>query len=348
MSDQDPVRVGQVGLGWFGQIHAQTWLGVPGTELVGVCDTDPAKLRLDSGPAAQSSFHVSAGSDPLVLPDGVRRHARLDELLDDGIDVLDVVVHESAHAELVRAALLAGVHVIVEKPMALALAEVRELIDLAAERHRHIYVGHILRFDPRNVHLAAMIDRDSLRHMSFHRNFQETAHQVYGRVHPVFGAAIHDIDLALWYAGRRPETVSAFASSYFGAATPDVLDIVLHWGDGLRAVVQNSWHLSASCPYGFEFAGEVQTRGTTYVVRNEPDLHVWDASGVTSPEMHFWPLIHGARAGAIHAELTHFADCVRQGVASDRVPLAQVLWTAEIADAVLRATADAGHGPVAL
>ncbi|MEU4338101.1 Gfo/Idh/MocA family oxidoreductase [Micromonospora lupini] len=344
----EPLRVGQVGLGWFGGIHAQTWPAVAGAELVAVCDADPTRLQPNGGGDAQDSFHVDAGHGQLRLPDSVARFNDLDDLLGSGIDLLDVVVSEQAHADVVRRGLLAGVDVIVEKPIALDLADVRELIDVARTVGRNLYVGHILRFDVRNAALAGMVDAGGLRHMSFQRNFQTAAHQVYGRIHPVFGAAIHDIDLAVWYAGRRPNAISAFTSSFLGAATPDVLDIVLHWDDGLRAVIQNSWHVAAACPFGFEFECKVQTAGATYVLRNEPDLHVWDAAGVRAPEMHFWPLSGETRAGAIRAELQHYADCSRDGIASPRVPLEQVLWCAEIADTVITATAGGAEGSVRL
>jgi predicted dehydrogenase len=347
MSDR-PVRVGQVGLGWFGSIHAQTWLRLRGVQLVGVHDRDVTRLHASGGADAQNAFHVATAHEPLRLPEHVARHADLDSLLSIGIDVLDVVVDERAHADIVRRALLAGVDVIVEKPLAVKLHDVRELIELAEACQRNLYVGHLLRFDVRNATVASLVHGASLRHLSFQRNFQTIAHQVYGRVHPVYAAAVHDIDLAVWYSRRRPQSVTAFASNYLGGATPDVLDIVLHWGDGLRAIIQNSWHLPPSCPYGFEFECKVQTENGTYVVRNEPDVQIWDSAGVASPDMYFWPTMHNARVGAIRAELEHFTDCVRERVASPQIPLEHVLWTAEVSDAVLGALAEPEEGPIRL
>lgn len=342
------VRVGQVGLGWFGRIHASAWLAVPEVELVGVCDRDESLLRGGTHDAAQSSFHVDAADDALILPDSVARYSDVEDLLASDIDVLDVVVDETGHAELVRRGLEAGLHVVVEKPVALSAAEVRELVALARRRDRQLYAGQVLRFDTRNVTIGDRLRGASLRHLSLQRNFQRSAHAVYGRIHPVFGAMVHDIDLAHWYVGRRPDAVTAFASSFLGQPTPDVLDVVLHWDDGIRAVLQNSWHLAPSCPYGFEFECKVQTDTATFVVRNEPDVQIWDADSVTSPEMHFWPSNHGRRTGALRAELEHFARCAAAGIPSDRVPLEQVMWTAEVADAVIAASARPDAGPVKL
>lgn len=346
--NRDRVRVGQVGLGWFGRIHASAWLAVPEVELVGVCDRDPTMLAPGVHHAAQSSFHIDAAEIDLVLPDSVERHLDLDDLLASGIDVLDVVADEVEHAALVRRGLESGVHVVVEKPVALTAREVRELVALAERQDRHLYAGQVLRFDTRNVCVAGHLRRSELRHLSLQRNFQRSAHDVYGRVHPVFGAMVHDIDLAHWYVGRRPAAVSAFGSSFFGQPHPDVLDVVLHWDNGLRAVIQNSWHLAPSCPYGFEFECKVQSDSATLVIRNEPDVQVWNTDGVAFPEMHLWPSSYGQRTGALRVELEHFARCATAGRPSDRVPLEQVVWTAEVAEAVLAALDRPGQGPVEL
>ena len=336
----DSLRLGQVGLGWFGGIHLQTWTGIEGVQIVGVCDRDPARFEKSRDRSAQDEFHVEgAGAPPVELPSGTLATTDLDELIDAGIDLLDVVVSEEAHAGCVRRGLEAGVDVIVEKPVALSFPEAESLVRLAADVGRNLYVGHIMRFDPRAMTVAALIEGHQLKHMSMQRNFQRVAHDVYGRTHPVHNAAIHDLDLALWYAGRPPERVSAFESRFLGRETPDVLDIILHWEDGLRAVIQNSWHLPAGCPYGFEFECKVQTSGDSIVVRNQPDVEVWSSSSSHSPELFFWPYFDHSRRGSLRSELEHFATRARSRLPSDRVPVHQVLWLMKVADAVLEALA---------
>lgn len=324
------IRVGQVGLGWFGSIHLQTWQGVRGAAVTGVCDVDPSRFTFDDSSLAQDKFHSGHVNSLRELPSGVDEYHDLDDLLASGIDLLDVVTTEGSHAECVRRGLERGIDVVVEKPLALSHSEARELVELARTNGCNLYVGHVLRFDPRNVCLAETLDRAALRHMSFQRNFQTAAHDVYGRVHPVHSAVVHDLDLALWYAGRPPAQVHTYESSFLQRETPDVVDIVLEWDDGLRAIVQNSWHLAPSCPYGFEFEAKVQTLGTTFVIRNEPDLQVWGPDSAHVPELHFWPYLGGARHGALRSELQHFADCCEAGAPSDRVPLEQVLWLTDL------------------
>ncbi|MGH3939531.1 MAG: Gfo/Idh/MocA family protein [Pseudonocardiaceae bacterium] len=337
VSGKQPVRVGVVGLGWFGRVHIDAWGSVRDADLVGVCDRDPSAFASDST-AAQAEFHVDAGADgTLSLPTDVQRHGSVEDLLASGIDLLDVVVTEDQHANCARAALTSGVDVVVEKPLALTLQEAAELVALAEQHDRRIYVGQVLRFDPRHIALAESVRCKTLRHLSLSRHFQTSAHDVYGRAHPILNAAVHDIDLAIWLAGRAPDRVSAFASHFLDRPNPDCLDLVLEWNGGLRAVIQNSWHLAPTCPYGFVFDCTVHAVEGTYIVRNEPVVQEWSTTTVTAPELFFWPRYAGQRRGALVAELQHVADCVNRGVPSNRVPLGDALQVMSTCQAAMDA-----------
>jgi predicted dehydrogenase len=334
-----PIRVGVVGLGWFGRTHVDAWKSVRGAEIVGVCDRDPAAFGQINTPA-QNEFHQDAGKDGTPgIPSDVRRHDSVEDLLASEIDLLDVVVTEDQHASCVRAALNAGVDVLVEKPLALNLREAVELVALAERRGRRLYVGQVLRFDPRHVALAEMIEGHALRHMSFSRHFQSSAHDVYGRAHPVLNAAVHDIDLSIWFAGRAPNRVTAYASHFLRRPNPDTLDLVLEWDSGLRAVIQNSWHLAPTCPYGFIFDCTVHAVEGTYVVRNEPVVQEWSRTAVSAPDLFFWPRYGGDRQGALVAELQHVTDRVALQAPSERVPLTDALRVMSTCQAALDALA---------
>lgn len=346
MNGQTPVRVGVVGLGWFGRTHLDAWASVRGATVVGVCDRDPDALRGDIN-HAQQDFHSDAGGGQVsTTAPAVAQHASLDALLDSGIDLLDVVVTEDQHEACVRTALEAGVDVVVEKPLALDATAATELIRTADRLGRHIYVGQVLRFDPRHVALAELVRGSELRHLSLTRNFQTSAHGVYGRTHPVLNAAVHDIDLAVWLVGRAPDRVAAYASHFLERIHPDVVDLVLEWEGGVRAVVQNSWHLPPTCPFGFTFDCTVQAVDGTYIVRSEPVVQAWSAEGVTSPELFFWPRYAGARRGALVEQLQHFADCAAGHRPSHRVPLTDVVAVMNTCQAAMEALSTGQSQPV--
>jgi hypothetical protein len=130
--------------------------------------------------------------------------------------------------------------------------------------------------------------------------------------------------------------------SFLGRDTADVATGTLWLDGGAIAILQNTWHLAASCPYGFTFETTVHAAGTTYSVRNEPDVHVWGADGVAAPELHFWPRIGGARRGALVDELAHFAACARRGVDSPVIPLDDAVHVIAVAEALQRSARDGG------
>lgn len=333
------IRVGIAGYGWFGRIHAETWRSLPNVELVAICDAD-ASAHSSNGTRAQDAFHVAAGSSA-ASSNGTPYQAFTDVrtmIAESSLDLLDVVVPEAAHFEVAKVGLEAGLDVFVEKPFVTTKVESEALLQLAQTYHANIHIGHVLRFDSRYQALIRALhdNRRDLLSMSLSRNFQESAHSVYGRTHPFFSACIHDIDVALWATGARPTRATAITRRFLGKQHPDVLIGLLEWESGTTAVIQNAWHLSKRCPYGFTFESSFLAQGTTYTIRNVTDLEIWsDDAGAKSPELFFWPEHDGERGGALRAELAYVADCVAGRNPSGRVPLADVHAAICIAEALI-------------
>ena len=128
MVDQ-PVRFGLVGYGLWGRHHGKAIAGTAGAELVAVA------ARSEASRTAAAQDHPGAG----VQEDYQRLVARRD------VDVVDVVVPNYLHFEVALAALEAGKHVLVEKPMVLAVSEADRLLEKARETGRILAVGHELR-----------------------------------------------------------------------------------------------------------------------------------------------------------------------------------------------------------
>ncbi len=118
-----------MGVGHLGSRHARIYAESPNAELVGVADIDRERAR-----AVADAY-------------GVRAVADVAELLSE-IDAASVAVPTASHGEVTEALLEAGVHVLVEKPIAASLAEARRMVDLAKERTRVLAVGHTERHNP--------------------------------------------------------------------------------------------------------------------------------------------------------------------------------------------------------
>jgi predicted dehydrogenase len=336
------LRIGIAGYGWFGRIHHQAWLEVPGAEVVAIADpSGEARAATFDQKSAQDGFHQDTGSsaENEAVSQSVHRYPSAEAMLDaEKLDLVDVTAPEEHHGPLVLLALERGVGVSVEKPFVLTHAEARKVAREAEDRGGHVYVGHVLRFDARyqTVH-ERLATGGVVRHLSLQRHFQRSAHDVYGRTHPYFSALVHDIDLAVWLSRSRVVRVTGITRSFLERPTPDVAVGTLEMECGALAIIQNAWHLSPSCPYGFSFDTTILADGGTFCVRNEPDVHVWTRDhGVAAPELHFWPLVGGRRRGALVAELTHFAECVRRKIASPIMPLGDAVHAIAVAESLQR------------
>jgi len=107
-----PLRVGIVGCGAISRNHLEAFAAVDGTEVVAVCDVDPARAR-----AAADAHGVPAA------------YGSVEELLAHGVDIVSVCTPHPTHRDVVLAAAAAGVHVLCEKPIAVDLDSAQEMVD---------------------------------------------------------------------------------------------------------------------------------------------------------------------------------------------------------------------------
>ena len=128
MGGERKTRVGVIGVGHVGQHHARIYRELPGVELAGIADIDPARLQ-----------EVRKVAEAPVFQD-------YRELFGH-VEGVSLAVPTHLHAQIARECLDRGVDVLVEKPMAQTLEEAEELTDLAKRRGRILQVGHVERFN---------------------------------------------------------------------------------------------------------------------------------------------------------------------------------------------------------
>ena len=139
------VRIGIVGVGFMGRIHYLAAQRLTDARVVAVCSRDKAKLAGDWS-ATRGNFGPPPGHVNLT---GVGRYETLAELLaDPGIDLVDVCNPTAQHPDTVIAALEAGKHVLVEKAIALTLADADRMLAAAKRAGKHLLVAHVLPFFP--------------------------------------------------------------------------------------------------------------------------------------------------------------------------------------------------------
>jgi predicted dehydrogenase len=135
------LRVGLVGIGFMGWIHYLSYEKAKGVKLAAVCTRDERKLGGDwSG--IKGNFGPPGEKVNLT---GVTKYTDLKQLLaDPSIDLVDICLPPNLHAEASIAALKAGKHVFVEKPMGLTAAECDQIMRAADKVGKQIFVGHVL------------------------------------------------------------------------------------------------------------------------------------------------------------------------------------------------------------
>lgn len=174
MSHSHPLKVGVVGVGYLGRFHALIYARLEQVELVGVCDTDPERA---AGIAAEAG--CAAWDDPFAL---IGR-----------VDAVSIAVPTRAHHAVACAYLEQGIHVLLEKPLAVDAQEGAEIVRAAEQHDAVLQVGHLERFNAGVMALAARIDAPRYIEAQRMGGFVERATDV----DVVADLMIHDIDIIL-------------------------------------------------------------------------------------------------------------------------------------------------------
>jgi predicted dehydrogenase len=139
------VGIGIVGVGFMGMIHYLAAQRVAGAKVVAICSRDPKKLAGD-WTSIQGNFGPRGTQMDLS---GLTRYSKFEELLADAqVDLVDLCVPNDAHARMAIQALNAGKNVLVEKPIALTIAEADSMVAAARAAGKFLMVGHVLPFIP--------------------------------------------------------------------------------------------------------------------------------------------------------------------------------------------------------
>lgn len=186
------IRTGVVGLGHFGSFHVRHHAAHPEIELVALADVDDAKGKI-------AAFH------------GAAFHRDYRDLFGQ-VDAVSIAVPTSMHHAVAREFIDAGIHVLVEKPLADGKETAADLVARARQNNVVLQVGHVERFSPTYRALRGEVRRPVLIECQRHAPWT-------GRITDadvVLDLMIHDIDLALDLAGSRVESIEAAGSAIMG------------------------------------------------------------------------------------------------------------------------------------
>jgi len=300
-----PVRVGVVGLGYWGPNLARNLAAIAGCELRWLCDPDAsARERL-------------ASSFP-----GARVTAELSDLLDD--DDLDAVVLATpvpTHAELAIAVARAGKHCFVEKPLATNAADAQAAVTAASDAGRILMVGHLLEYHPAVARLKQLIDEDELGHLYYLYGNRLNLGVLRANENALWSLGAHDVSVVLHLIGEEPDECLAHGASYVREGVQDVVFCYLRFPSGIVAHLHLSW-LDPHKERRLTVVGArrmatfddmlVEGKLAVYDKGFDEDTRSWGEYITRSGDM-FAP--HVANAEPLRLECEHFVECIRSGAA---------------------------------
>ena len=298
-----PIRVGVVGLGYWGPNLARNLDRLPGAELRWLCD------------GSEAAIERVAPQFPRV-----RTSAELDELLaDPELDAVVCATPVPTHAEVALRALAAGKHVFVEKPLAQSTEAAEEVAAAARETGRVLMVGHLLEYHPGVEKLKEIADSGHLGELFYLYSNRLNLGQLRADENALWSLGAHDVSVVLRLAGEAPTELEAFGESYMRHGVEDVVFCHLRFPSGLSAHLHLSW-LDPHKERRFTVVGSkrmatfddmaLEQKVTVYDKGFDQDFasygeYIARSGDVWSPRV--------SNEEPLRIECRHFIECVREG-----------------------------------
>jgi predicted dehydrogenase len=304
MSDQPAaVRVGVVGLGYWGPNLARNFAAIPGCELAWLCDASAdARGKLErSFPAARSTPDLA------------------DLLSDPSLDAIVLATPVPTHAELAIAVAQAGKHCFVEKPLATTAADAERAVDAAEQAGKLLMVGHLLEYHPAVTRLKQLLDSDELGQLRYIYGNRLNLGKIRADENALWSLGAHDVSVALHLIGEEPEECVAHGASYVREGVQDVVFCYLRFPSGTVAHLHLSW-LDPHKERRITVVGAqkmatfddmlIEGKLTIYDKGFDQDTRSWGEYLTRSGDT-FSPQISNLEP--LRLECEHFIECVRTG-----------------------------------
>lgn len=305
------INVGIIGTGWCGGIRAEACATSPWVNELHIAEIRPERLK-----------EVAAKTHPVTATLDYR-----ELLANPNIDAIMIsATPETTHYPMAKESLEAGKHVLLEKPIALELAQADELIHLARSRRQLFTIGYSQRFNPKFAYVKRSIQDGTIgqpvsalvsRHIT--RNL---GNKIAGRIKlsPAAMEATHDIDFVLWcFAPRKPIRVYCQEVWKIMKQThnaPDCAWIVVTMDDGTAFTIGAGWVLPPAYPnFASTWIEMVGTEGAIMVDDSHRDVALNTMKrGIEFP-ISTMPgeKVGHVYAGPMEAETLHFLECVALG-----------------------------------
>lgn len=255
------LKIGLLGCGTMGRTHALAYKKITNAEVVGVYDIDSTK------------------ADVIAKELNTNKVGSFQELIDLGIDILDVCLPTFLHAEFSIAAMNKGIHVFCEKPIALNLLDAKKMIDTATKNQVKLTIGHVLRFFPQYINAIDSIKNGAIGNPKLIRTARNQAFPTWSWENwyndydksggPILDLIIHDIDWITHNFGKVDRVFSQTVKERMSVDMQDHVQCLLKLKNGGIAYLEGSWAL----PMGSPFRMAYEVVGTSGQIEYDSTVH---------------------------------------------------------------------------
>lgn len=305
------INVGVVGCGYWGPNLIRNFRSLGDCRMKTMCDLNEARLA-----------HLAT-----LYPEVARETSYERMVADPQLDAICIATSVRTHFPMAKAALLAGKHVLIEKPMAASVAESEELIAIAKKNGLVLMVGHTFLYSAPVRKIKEIVDnRDigELRYISARRLnlglFQKD-------INVAWDLAPHDISIILYIMQEMPQSVNCRGGAHITSGIEDVTSMSLQFSKERSAIVHSSWHDPRKVRE-MTIVGSKRMIVYDDIVGAEK-IKIYDVRVERPPHYDTFAAFHYAyhygdtycpfikQDEPLKTECQHFLDCIRQG----QVPL---------------------------
>jgi predicted dehydrogenase len=301
------IRVGVLGYGYWGPNLVRNFSEAPDCQMLAVSDLRPERLNVVNR----------------RYP-GVRTTPDARDVINAAdIDAVAIATPVCTHFDLAMAALAAGKHVLVEKPLAATTEEALRLIDEAARRRRVLFVGHTFIYTGAVRKIRELVTTDGLGAIYYYDSVRVNLGLFQRDINVIWDLAVHDLAIMDFILAKEPAAVSATGISHLNGGPEDIAYVTLFFEDRLIAHVHVSW----LAPVKVRRTLIGGTRKMIVYDDLEPSekIKVYDKGiTVTESDDAARQLRVGYRSGdmwapqidiseALGVMVNHFAECIEQG-----------------------------------
>jgi len=303
------VKVGLVGAGFMGHMHANCYSNCPNAQLVAVAD-----VRKENAKEIAKAHGAKAFKSASTL------------FRNEGIDLIDICLPTYMHAKFAIRAMKAGKNVITEKPMSIKVSEARRMVKTARETGVKFMAAHVIRFWPEYQVLKKYYDEGALGNLTVLSLSRVSPNPTWSWENwlnnaPLSGAAlvdlhVHDADFVRYLLGE-PLGVDTTGTKKGGG-----WDYVFtnYYFPNMAVCAEGGWNMPANFPFSMAYRAVFEKGVLDFSTAHSPTLALYPTEGgVVHPDLPK-PDVQASDAGGnisdlggYFNEIKYFVDCIEKG-----------------------------------